>query len=906
MERRTVIAKMLAWSLMCSMFSFTVIDIYAVGKPANSKQQIINKQRAASKQQTANQKQVTVVKSAAMQTLKDLKSIPLTAKSSVKLMAVNMYEQNGSNIVTWTLRYENNEQQDIPLISYWPQIRTGKGTIYTSYLLAKDKDKKVVSKHSNKVVTYCAKVAQDVKLHNLFIDIIKWDFSKPNSKDIRGSFHIPHTMVTATLAGESSTVHMSNIPIKTTIDRAILLPSGNTSHLSVTVNVENIGRKTVEASKYKYVLKTESGRTYPLVPSIENYKLQPDEKKTLRFMATAPKALSLGGKMNKLEMQILEENEVLKVKDEVEKMDLPIATFKLPNLNQDNLIIPAYKNKELTINDSKINTRIVASRINQGFDQNEIMLEFEVENLARKPVKIPKYELELNGPDETVVPIDTKAFDDLTLQPQEKRLILLLAKVKASIATSGLKLQLNHPADVEQKDQKEQTETQYKKVKYPEVLYALPELQSMSDQMGVEYDIQHNKGNFSITLVSIQRLPGTNNEDIVSAKIKIKNKENRAIQSPLSPLLIGFYKFDEVDHTRKTRVITSSEASIIGAREEEIVYIVTNISKYTKFSHVQVALMEQGKGEKDVPLPLIQLTNSGKFSEISVVEHGSPYKLENQSYKVNINALDSKVYSGKGEQIIYTNLVMQSQEGRQTASPQMVGYYRTEDGREYKAEIVQAQGPTNAHERNVLTAWTKIPSSIDAKGLKLILGEGIKENVLTPPKGESAGKGEAGGKVESSGKGEFDGYVNAVAMSLNVVQPSFKTDPKNMNLFPYVLSINEFYVNTNKGSNLNIELKYDLTRQEGYRVGEEYDHKLIIEIRDADGQTVEKVLEIGTDKGLEEEKGKSFSTSVADSSSKDVINSAFQVTFYDSFKGHKIKLASFGSVYNIKNRSIDD
>lgn len=131
MKRTTAIATMLSLSLVLGTFSITFTTAHAANNPASNKQQ------------TANKQQTKVVKPAPVHTLNELKPIRLTAKSSVKLTDVNLNKQDDGTILTYTLTYYNNEQRSIPLIDYWTKVRTKSGTVYSSNLTTKDKEKRM-------------------------------------------------------------------------------------------------------------------------------------------------------------------------------------------------------------------------------------------------------------------------------------------------------------------------------------------------------------------------------------------------------------------------------------------------------------------------------------------------------------------------------------------------------------------------------------------------------------------------------------------------------------------------------------------------------------------------------------------------------------------------------------------
>lgn len=153
MKRTTAIATMLSLSLILGASAFPTANIYA----ADTK---------ASKQQSTSKQTKPAAKPTPVHTISELKPIRLTAKSAVKLTDVNMYKQDESNILTYTLTYYNNEQRSVPLIDYWTKVRTKGGTVYSSVLTTKDKEKKVVPGLSEMSVTYYAKIAKGLTIND--------------------------------------------------------------------------------------------------------------------------------------------------------------------------------------------------------------------------------------------------------------------------------------------------------------------------------------------------------------------------------------------------------------------------------------------------------------------------------------------------------------------------------------------------------------------------------------------------------------------------------------------------------------------------------------------------------------------------------------------------------------------
>ncbi|GJM82965.1 hypothetical protein HMSSN139_54610 [Paenibacillus sp. HMSSN-139] len=76
-----------------------------------------------------------------MNSLDKLSPVRLSSKSYVKLTDVNILTQDEGNILTYTLNFYNGDQKDIQLIDYWSKVKTKSGSILSSQLVTKDKNK---------------------------------------------------------------------------------------------------------------------------------------------------------------------------------------------------------------------------------------------------------------------------------------------------------------------------------------------------------------------------------------------------------------------------------------------------------------------------------------------------------------------------------------------------------------------------------------------------------------------------------------------------------------------------------------------------------------------------------------------------------------------------------------------
>ncbi|MNV62686.1 hypothetical protein D3C71_1552430 [compost metagenome] len=188
--------------------------------------------------------------------------------------------------------------------------------------------------------------------------------------------------------------------------------------------------------------------------------------------------------------------------------------------------------------------------------------------------------------------------------------------------------------------------------------------------------------------------------------------------------------------------------------------------------------------------------------------------------------------------------------------------------------------PAGPEEKSIVALWSKIPGKFNVSDMKLILGEGITDNKLSPVKTEPTG------------------YINAASLELDVRQPIPIATLKNIDMFPYKLDVNNVVAYLNGSSSVRVNLDYNLSENNDYNVGE-LGHKFLIEIKDTTGKTFEKEFVPETDLKIGTNGTVTFS--IDDSTFEKRKSGSFTLSIYDQFQGQKVKLATQGYYYNITN-----
>lgn len=799
----------------------------------------------ASKTTTSTSAKKTVV-----HTLANLSPIKITAKSTVQLTDVNILTLDEESILTYTLVIKNGDAKTLDLLDYWSKVKSASGTTYSTSLMTKDKDKKKLSAGSSTTLTYVAKVGKNVKISDLIFQIIKWDFSQAGYESLKGQFKIPATYMTSTPSNYSKTLNVFDTPIKAKVSQVASFVSGDYNFVNVSLDMTNIGYKIFEDPKVKFVIKTASGASYPMSadPTSIDYKIQPQDTKSLNLMTSIPKSINL----SKMELQLVQD-------DETTKLGLPIATMQLPSASNKSLAIEPNVEKFIPVGSGKIAASFAGATILKSFDEHNLSMRLNLRNTSGSTVTMPKYQFVIQTSDGYRLPILTQATENLTLQPLEERVLNLNVTIPANVSSVKPQLFMNLPSVADSKDT----------FSYPVGIFAIPEIQPVQNMMGQSQFVQTANGIVGFTLESIQRLPWSDG-DLVSAKIKINNTSYKTI---MLPELAGLLKIDSAKLTTDSKLISTQSVGLLGGNTSTDVYVVSKVPGYLDFSQLQISLLEKiGEGTSE----WIQFINAGSLPELPTIAKGETYTIKTQGRSQELKAVRSYVYSGTSSDLIYAELEAKNIEDHQIDLSQFAGAFQGSGGKTYKATVSQVETSTAPEEKSIIALWAKIPKSISTSDLKLVVGEGIADNKLTPVKGESTG------------------YVNAAALELSVIQPQVKTTLSDLELFPYTLSVKNVRAKLSGSTSVNVIFDYNMKRNMEYTTGE-FTHKYLFEAVDSTGRTFEKEFTPETD--LKVTNGGSISFSFDDSIFEGRKAGSMQLNVYDLFQGQKIKLGSQGLYY---------
>lgn len=770
-----------------------------------------------------------------------MNNLPVTAKADT----VQRYKINGKVYIKLGMKLSNGGTKVLSDPGYKAYLKSAGGSVFelipdsgsTSYKL---------QPQESRVLYYWTEIPSTMKASGMTLQLAQEDEALKISLPVQ-SFKLPAAASDIAVAkGKSAKLMMKQQPVTVKAEKMQRMKHNGKVYMRVGVNLANGGKRVLSDPGYKVQLKSAGGSIFDLLPEDDtgnSFKIQPGQKRTIYYQADVPSQL----KTDNMTMQFMQEDEAM-------KMTLPVITFKLPSVTAD---VPAaeYAVKKISVNHQPIETQLKNASVFAENDIGKWSLQFRVNNLGEKSVKLPAYELSIGTAEGYSIPVNSKALANLTLKPLEEKLIEFSAEVPLHLKQNALQLQLSEPAVTDE-------------IIFPTAYYKIPYAQEGKSHLGLENIIENGHGAFGVKLSSYQRLPWGDGDQIV-ARISIRNTKVATVQLPELKAVV---KAGMRDLSSTAQIVVLNEQTTLAPNEIVELYVLANVPYSYNFNQLRIELQEIS-GEEVTKF--LTLTTNALNNVIKQIGAGESYHIQTPGKKAEIRERMSTVYQGSSSNLMYTELEMTSQETRQSKQAQLVAYYKTPDNEYFEAEVNQSSVKTSPKGKNLVTVWSKLPLNVNTSQLVLYVGEGVAGEKLIDQGEESTA---------------VIGSINTVGLPLSpkAIQPA--TNLGNVELFPYNLSITRGEARLSAGKDmLNTVIQYNLSRNGDYETGE-YEHKLMMEIIDSTGQSTEKTLTLGTD--LTIGSNKTYSIPLNNNFGKNVSGGAIRMNLYDEFQGHRILLGS--------------
>ncbi|OKQ00185.1 hypothetical protein [Paenibacillus sp. P46E] len=780
-------------------------------------------------------------------TLSKLSSIKLGTTLSVKLSDIGIFSQSGGNILTYTLTYSNSASSSVNMANYFSKVVTSGGSLIKGVAVSADASKKKIAAKENTSVTYYANVGTSTSVKGLKINLYGWNFSAANFEQRIGTFTVPAHYSLSALLGESKKVELGNIPVISKAESLQIYKYNGKVYAKVGISLTNLGTKVLTDPGYNLYLRSSGGSVFTLAldGSSSEYKLQPQEKKTLYYMAEIPSYMNL----TSMTLQITKMDEAL-------KLPLPVVSYTLPAAKTADFTVAAGYTRKVLVNSNIVDMQLLKSSVYAENDNGIWTYQFRVKNTGSKAVTLPVYELSVKSAEGYAFPITTTAFNSLTLKPLEEKLITLSASLPLTLAQDKLQLQLIAPASADNAD----------KVILPVAYFKIPYILEGNTHVLSENGITNNYGTFGVTLQSLQRLPW-GNEDLVLARLSIRNSTSKTITLPK---LSGILKADQSDLTSSTQTFIDNDMTTLAPGASTQITLLAHVPYTLDYRQTKIILQETDG--QDISQFLTLSTTDGAITSLAPLAAGEAYHIASTGKKASVKERMSTVYKGNAYKLIYTEVEMNSEESRQADLSRLYAQFRTADGQYFEATANQSALATSPAGKTLITFWTKVPSTVNTTGLQLYVGQGV-----------------AGGKLATAGTAAA-GYVNVAAVPLNPADVTAQSNLLHIAMFPYSLSVSSTTGSMTAGSsNISVAVNYLLSQDISYQMGS-YEHKLVLRFTDPFGQQFDKTLAVGTDLTVGSQG--TYTTTFSSNLYQTLGGGTYSITLFDEFQGERIQLGS--------------
>lgn len=804
----------------------------------------------------------------------NLGSISLGANIKATLEDVNIWSQPGGNILTYTLNYSNGSSKNANLMYYFSRVTTPGGSVIPGNPLSADATKKKIGAKESLRVTYYVNIGKTNSLKGIKIPMYVWDSKTKGYLKHAGSFTVPANYSPTAVNGKNVSTTMNDIPVIAKSESLELYKYNGKVYAKVGISLTNKGSKVLSDPGYAAYLLSAGGSSYELAldRSQISYKIQPQEKKTIYYLAEIPPYM----KTDNMKLQFTQ-------KDEALKLEIAKSSYKLPAATTPNLVVGKGVTKKITINNNPIETQLNNANVYAENNKGIWTFQLRVKNVGKTAVTLPTYELAVKSSTGTTFPINAKGLSGLTIKPLEEKIIPLTAQIPLEVEQSSLQLQMieavSAPANTDTGSTGEGTGSEGNnvstgntaKLTVPIAYYTISYTLRPEVQKGVEYSASNEYGSFTYNLLSLQRFPWKD-DDIVVARINIKNSQSVALTLPE---LKGSVQVDNDDVSSSTELFMDKETSTIAPGKNAEIYVFAKIPYTQEFDKLKVNLFTTVKEEKS---SFLSLSTNSTMNAVATIERGGSYAITGKGKNASVQENKTIIYEGLNSNIVYTELLLSSEEKRQSKMARLQGYFKTGDGQLFEATVNQPDTSATPGGKQLITYWAKLPKSVIPSDVSMYLGPGITGNKLSEPGQEPTG------------------FINIASLSLNPVSTPPENNLTKVALYPYTMSVLSSEGRSMQGSNtIDIVMNYNLLRDSTYDMGT-FTHKLVLKMTDPYGLSQERSLNIGTE--LLEGNNNSYTATFTNNMYKNLSGGAYRITLYDEFQGERIELAS--QAYSIK------
>jgi len=520
-----------------------------------------------------------------------------------------------------TLTINNSSSSELNFIDYWVNVTTKDGTKVT--VQTTDNEVKTIPAKSEKNIVFYGKLSSSVKISDLIIKVIKWDFSAAAYMKVLGELKVPQRYSPVTKVNSGRLVNVGGSKTAISVKRAYVGKNSKLYKPEITVVIKNEGTSSITLPDYQFYIMTDKNLMYPLTSSnIKGATLDPITEKEFSLTASIP--ISVGQDDWKLVvMSSLNEG-----KDRV-----PEAIFDLPKTNS-NDVVENQKTYTFTTSDGIYEVTLNSLNRLPIEDDDLIIANLTLENNGDSTVPLPEFTGKLTFNDK--IEKDASVSDNnklIAISPGAKTELQLVGRVPYTfeIDKVNLVLQQKETGSTETLDLVEFTHSG-----------EFTQIQSVKGNIGFKISDVGSRSDVKVRNIFTYKGQGA---DVLGAQLMITNEEKRTTQMQQ---LAGYFEKSDGTVYPATFQKLSEKLSPGGVA---VVYATSTVPKGVESSDVRLvigkALLEQSSSGAGNNLDEVLAGYVAPYSVILPEEKERQNGLQDidiKPFELSINRIATEIY----------------------------------------------------------------------------------------------------------------------------------------------------------------------------------------------------------------------------------------------------------------------
>jgi len=250
-----------------------------------------------------------------------LGTVTLRENVTATVKNVMMLPADNNQAIGLTLTINNNSGTEINFLDYWVNLSTKAGAKINVQVVNKDLTR--IPAKSEVDINFYGAVGNNIKLSDLIISVIKWDFSTSNYTKVLGKIFVPQRYNPTTPAGNGRTIVSDQTKVSLTIKQATIGKSEKFYRPDIKIMIRNNSKRSISLPDYQLFIMTKNNIMYPVkAANIKGTNLNPLTEKEFQLTVSIP-----------IEVQETGWKLAVFIPIDEGKNKFPLGLFELPNSN---------------------------------------------------------------------------------------------------------------------------------------------------------------------------------------------------------------------------------------------------------------------------------------------------------------------------------------------------------------------------------------------------------------------------------------------------------------------------------------------------------------------------------------------------------------------------------------------